>query len=218
MNIKETKKVEAMGMKFVRSMRGRSPTPIHRSPSPRRAHHDIGFSDTVSNVVEIVKHEYGHGHRRAGRIRGSWSASTSPARSPSPTRGRYYTARVSGRYGTTSLEQRSRSPSPLSGAPQPPPGHSYPVLVTRRGHGRRLPPTPSKPSTLQLRPASINFPKLNASPTHCPPPPNQCPLSFEQAVAIGRGGRMLPSPVPNGYKPGQQRRTRHSDSDDDDWC
>jgi hypothetical protein len=46
----------------------------------------------------------------------------------------------------------------------------------------------------------------------------QCPLSFEQAVAIGRGGRLLPSPVPNGYKPGQQRRNRHSDSDDDDWC
>jgi hypothetical protein len=34
-------------------------------------HHDIGFSDTVSNVVEIVKEEhrrgrpYGHGHRFA---------------------------------------------------------------------------------------------------------------------------------------------------------
>lgn len=27
------------------------------------------------------------------------------------------------------------------------------------------------------------------------------PLSFEQAVQLGRGGRMLPSPVPNGYKP-----------------
>lgn len=44
--------------------------------------------------------------------------------------------------------------------------HSYPVLVTRRGQGRRLPPTPCKPSTLQLKPANINFPKLNASPTH----------------------------------------------------
>ncbi|KAJ8883092.1 hypothetical protein PR048_014931 [Dryococelus australis] len=164
-------------------------------------------------------------------VTGSWSASTSPARSPSPTHGRYHPTRTAGRYGTTSLEQRSRSPSPLGGRPRPAPGpavppphqHSYPVLVARRGHGRRLPPTPSKPSTLQLRPASINFPKLNASPTHCPvapaPPPGpQCPLSFEQAVAIGRGGRLLPSPVPNGYKPGQQRRLRHSDSDDDDWC
>lgn len=125
------------------------------------------------------------------------------------------------------------------GAPLRPQQHSYPVLVTRRGQGRRLPPTPSKPSTLQLRPAPINFPQLNASPTHYPlPPPPQrdppvaayCPLSFEQAVAIGRGGRLLPSPVPNGYKPGgpggpgqaqpppHRKRSRHSDSDDDDWC
>ncbi|CAL4074002.1 unnamed protein product, partial [Meganyctiphanes norvegica] len=70
----------------------------------------------------------------------------------------------------------------------------------------------------------------------------EAPLSFEQAVAIGRGSRQLPSPaVPNGYKPGRdravprlpaplgaggpgaQRRSaapgvRHSDSDEDDWC
>ena len=91
------------------------------------------------------------------------------------------------------------------------------------------------------------------------------PLSFEQALAIGRGGtgtgaglvgggggggggggRQLPSPMPNGYKPGADgmrdsarlggRRAfsqrpvpgsrglhgdeqhRHSDSDEDDWC
>lgn len=44
--------------------------------------------------------------------------------------------------------------------------HSYPVLVTRRGgQGRRLPPTPNKPSTLKLQSTNINFPKLNASPT-----------------------------------------------------
>lgn len=43
--------------------------------------------------------------------------------------------------------------------------HSYPVLMTRRGGGRRLPPTPNKPSTLKLQPSNINFPKLNASPT-----------------------------------------------------
>lgn len=47
-----------------------------RTPSPRRRHphshhHDIGFSDTVSNVVEIVKEEHkrgrhgGHGARYA---------------------------------------------------------------------------------------------------------------------------------------------------------
>ncbi|XP_052128205.1 voltage-dependent calcium channel type A subunit alpha-1 isoform X5 [Frankliniella occidentalis] len=146
-----------------------------------------------------------------------------------------------GHHGLSGLDP----PQPLPLRPQQ---HSYPVLVTRRGQGRRLPPTPSKPSTLQLRPAPINFPQLNASPTHyplpqLPPPPRDpsvpayCPLSFEQAVAIGRGGRLLPSPVPNGYKPGgpgaggphgphsgqaqpppHRKRSRHSDSDDDDWC
>jgi hypothetical protein len=51
------------------------------------------------------------------------------------------------------------------------PQHSYPVLVSRRGQsaqggqGRRLPPTPNKPSTLKLQSTNINFPKLNASPT-----------------------------------------------------
>lgn len=233
------------------SRRGRSPTPIRRSPVG--LHHDMRLIDTVSNVVEIVKHDPGHGHGNSKkRITGSsWSASTSPARSPSPSQPYYHPSTTSKRYGTTSLEQRSRSPSPLGTGPgqcaqprlqthhyrrhppQPLMSHpiqqqSYPVLVSRRGQGRRLPDTPSKPSTLQLRPASINFPKLNASPTHCPTGPigpmplglssQQCPLSFEQAVAMGRGGRLLPSPVPNGYKPGQQRRNRHSDSDDDDWC
>ncbi|ERL87185.1 hypothetical protein D910_04585 [Dendroctonus ponderosae] len=223
-----------------------------------------------------------------------------PARSPSPTNGfgrynsRYGILRGSKRgapYGTTSLCQRSRSPSPNHRAQthhQGPPfivfiepqrnsntlnlkhipqsgavvgipmqhsaahqgsvQHSHPVLGGRRGQGRRLPPTPSKPSTLQLKPGTINFPKLNASPTHIQShsahatphsyphsfprdreplrefvmptpmtaplagPPNahtrnapgenpQAPLSFEQAVQLGRGGRMLPSPVPNGYKP-----------------
>jgi len=42
------------------SRRGRSPTPIRRSPVG--VHHDMRLSDTVSNVVEIVKHDPGHGH------------------------------------------------------------------------------------------------------------------------------------------------------------
>ncbi|KAF2879670.1 hypothetical protein ILUMI_26498, partial [Ignelater luminosus] len=265
--------------------RGNSPS-LARSPSPRRhyhhLHHDIGFSDTVSNVVEIVKHEHQRAqtNMRNRYIRGSWSASTSPARSPSPTgRRSHHTSRhgllrTSRKgYGTTSLCQRSRSPSPThltphqhgpatiagavvglpmqqSAAHQGSMQHSHPMLGGRRGQGRRLPPTPNKPSTLQLRPGAINFPKLNASPTHMqshsahatphghattqnivrereplreimPPTTNyegsQAPLSFEQAVALGRGGRMLPSPVPNGYKP-KPTRSRHSDSDDDDWC
>ncbi|XP_043795464.1 voltage-dependent calcium channel type A subunit alpha-1 isoform X9 [Apis laboriosa] len=257
----------------VQPVRHPSRSPSLRRHSPGRPgydhhghyyHEGPGFSDTVSNVVEIQRHthhphpsQYNHRHRMRDYYDhcdyyddGPWSASTSPARTPSPIhhidRGRHY--------GTTSLEQRSRSPSPIGGRQPPhthqhyhrhhPHQHSYPVLVTRRGRGRRLPPTPNKPSTLQLKPANINFPKLNASPTHGshihvpipagiqhPPPgqhlppmqPSHCPLSFEQAVAMGRGGRLLPSPVPNGYKPQPQAkqrtpRSRHSDSDEDDWC
>lgn len=49
-------------------------------------------------------------------------------------------------------------------------GHNYhpqSVMMARRGiqgQGRRLPPTPNKPSTLKLQ-QNINFPKLNPSPT-----------------------------------------------------
>ncbi|XP_076386540.1 calcium voltage-gated channel subunit cacophony isoform X8 [Megachile rotundata] len=257
------------------SLRRHSPV-VHRSQSPRRLRHDHGhyyhegpgFSDTVSNVVEIQRHthhphssQYNHRHRMRDYYdhcdyyddAGPWSASTSPARTPSPI---HHIDRAR-HYGTTSLEQRSRSPSPIGGR-QPahphqhyhrhhPHQHSYPVLVARRVPGRQLPPTPDKPSTLQLKKqANINFPKLNASPTHGshmptahvpipasmqhPPPghvppmqPSHYPLSFEEAVTIGRGGRLLPSPVPNGYKPQPQAkqrtpRSRHSDSDEDDWC
>lgn len=113
-------------------------------------------------------------------IPGSWSASTSPARSPSPSRVYPYPGDRKG-YGTTRLEQRSRSPSPRSRHAQ----HSYPVLVARRGQGRRLPPTPCKPSTLQLSGSGgMNFPKVNPSPTHYPY--KSPPLSFEQAVQIGK--------------------------------
>lgn len=45
------------------------------------------------------------------------------------------------------------------------------------------------------------------------------PLSYEQALAMGRtGGRVLPSPILNGYKPKGALHSRHSDSDDEDWC
>lgn len=51
--------------------RGNSPS-LTRSPSPGRhyphhLHHDIGFSDTVSNVVEIVKHEHHRSHSNKNR-------------------------------------------------------------------------------------------------------------------------------------------------------
>uniref|UniRef100_A0A4Y0BI67 Voltage-dependent calcium channel type A subunit alpha-1 n=1 Tax=Anopheles funestus TaxID=62324 RepID=A0A4Y0BI67_ANOFN len=311
----------------------RRESPLVRTPSPRKRHHqhEIGFSDTVSNVVEIQKEE----HRR-----GSWSASTSPARSPSPSRfGVHSSAQhrsskdrsknhlVHQPYDTTILCERSRSPSPAQllqelrdrnqarrkyrngmGSSGSHVQHSYPVLVTRRqGHGRRLPPTPCKPSTLQLKQTNINFPKLNASPTHTGHSSHNTPhsvhslpqsreflreprerdrdrdrdlyyrerdrerdrerfrnsrershedysvryefrdrerelyerereierefereyermehsvpLSYEQALAMGRtGGRVLPSPILNGYKPKGALHSRHSDSDDEDWC
>ncbi|XP_030081789.1 voltage-dependent calcium channel type A subunit alpha-1 isoform X15 [Drosophila hydei] len=294
-------------------------SPLARSPSPRRRghqyiHHDIGFSDTVSNVVEMVKETRHprHGNNHPRYPRGSWSASTSPARSPSPSRYGGHLSRSKRTqlpyptYGTTSLCQRSRSPSParlqemrerdrlgygidMGGAHVQ---HSYPTLASRRaGIGRRLPPTPSKPSTLQLKPTNINFPKLNASPTHTHhSTPHSvhslphhrdllrdprdvyyssrererdrerfrdrdrlheydvryeyrdrerelyererdrerevererleyiAPLSFEQALAMGRTGRVLPSPVLNGFKPKSGLNTRHSDSDEEDWC
>lgn len=45
------------------------------------------------------------------------------------------------------------------------------------------------------------------------------PLSFEQALAMGRTGRVLPSPVLNGYKKSNNGFPgRHSDSDEEDWC
>nr|XP_046908932.1 voltage-dependent calcium channel type A subunit alpha-1-like isoform X17 [Dermatophagoides farinae] len=110
-----------------------------------------------------------------------------PSRSPSPhpldqTKTEYY--------GTTKLEQRSRSPSPTSQAQQ---SSSIPFQQLRRfpsrflnGAKRRLLPTtpgnlpksldPSaqinfplvshSPTIPSRTPATINFPKLNASPTH----------------------------------------------------
>lgn len=276
--------------------RGRSP---NRRPDlfPSRAYRDIHSASNSPDRYYITA-------RRDTR-----------SRSPSPhTQLVGHTGRRTLEYtGTASLDRRSRSPSPHQRA-----GSSYPTIPQRRGGGRRLPPTPNKPSTLHLGPQApqplpgrpgaghhtipggksptrsqpINFPKLNASPTHVPklemppvfrerrtppvtegsarprvPPPGKVlppgalrrppmapirdqypyerrseePLSFEQAVAIGRGTRQLPSPaVPNGYKPGRDRAVprlpapvgaagagaprrvapgvRHSDSDEDDWC
>ncbi|KAG5879870.1 hypothetical protein JTB14_036702 [Gonioctena quinquepunctata] len=58
--------------------RGPNSPSLHRSPSPRRKypqqlHHDIGFSDTVSNVVEIVKHEHQRASQRSRFHRDTWS-------------------------------------------------------------------------------------------------------------------------------------------------
>ena len=171
-----------------------------------------------------------HRHRRLPNER---AASISPER-----------RRPNNGYGASSLDQQSRSPSPPRRT-----GNSFPTLPSRRSGGRRLPPTPRQPSTLDpvefpqisrvagYRPpppgtAAFNFPKVNASPTHAArrmpayPVPPAPPLSFEEAVALGRGTRQLPSPVvPNGYRPGGGGRPAGrrlpqpaAESDDEDWC
>ncbi|XP_021704174.1 voltage-dependent calcium channel type A subunit alpha-1-like isoform X8 [Aedes aegypti] len=141
-------------------------------------------------------HDARGAHRRSPSIQygyepwhllGSWSVATSPARSPSPTRldtqisaHHRYNRRIHP-YGTTSLCQRSRSPSPArlqelrerereryreEIVSRPYIQHTYPVLQSHRDFGRRLPPRPIKPTTLQLKSTNINFPRLNTSPTH----------------------------------------------------
>ncbi|XP_075988245.1 calcium voltage-gated channel subunit cacophony isoform X3 [Anticarsia gemmatalis] len=150
---------------------GRSSS-LRRTPSPRRRghyggyHHDIGFSDTVSNVVEIVKHEHQR-HGRTHRAPHYYHPHGKEWRAPHPT---------------TSLSQPSRSPSP--------PHHTYvwaPIggdrdrerdrewrewrdrswerEGARRGRGRQLPPTPTKPSTLQVK-QPPPFPRMSHSPSH----------------------------------------------------
>lgn len=108
-------------------------------------------------------------------------------------------------------------------------------------------PRPSVPS--RPRNQLPGPPSTPASPYHRA---SEEPLSFEDAAAIGRGSRQLPSTLPNGYKPGQMERerlrreganpvgssgsgisivrpcagggksrsgaSRHSDSDEEEWC
>lgn len=157
----------------------------------------IQYTNTMYKDLQFWKHK------------GSWSVATSPARSPSPTRldtqisaHHRYNRRIHP-YGTTSLCQRSRSPSPARlqelrerereryreeigtlnsverplttlsntdfsffAVSRPYIQHTYPVLQSHRDFGRRLPPRPIKPTTLQLKSTNINFPRLNTSPTH----------------------------------------------------
>lgn len=157
---------------------------------------DMALSDTVSNVVDFVKERHAkhrYRHNMHTRYRGSWSASSSPTHSPlhnrhdnnsnAPREENYL------QYGTTSLQQRSRSPSPSQLNTRQFKGkqifqvplkgfgiwmqslyvsdfqQNYQTLQSRRGSGRRLPPTPQKPSLLQIPKSNINFPELSASPT-----------------------------------------------------
>ncbi|XP_055550028.1 voltage-dependent calcium channel type A subunit alpha-1-like isoform X8 [Wyeomyia smithii] len=163
-----------------------------------RKSHEIQEAFTDDGLLH-PPHDQRNGHRRSPSIQydfyfpenlrdtGSWSVATSPARSPSPTRldtqisaHHRYNRRIHP-YGTTSLCQRSRSPSPArlqelrerererfreEVLTRPYIQHTYPVLQSHRDFGRRLPPRPIKPTTLQLKSTNINFPRLNTSPTH----------------------------------------------------
>lgn len=120
----------------------------------------------------------------------SWSTSSSPVHSPSPAHTqRNSNLGLNGHYGTTSLEQRSRSPSPLQSKSNHVQGElerssaysmrlefenflffldyqqSYQLLQPHRVQGRILPATPNKPSILQIPQADVEFPELNQSPT-----------------------------------------------------
>ncbi|KAL4709794.1 hypothetical protein ACJJTC_001248 [Scirpophaga incertulas] len=193
---------------------------LRRTPSPRRRgpyggyHHDIGFSDTVSNVVEIVKHE----HQRHGRTHRAPHNYHPHGGDRDRERDREW------------LEWRERS---------------WEREGARRGRGRQLPPTPTKPSTLQVK-SQPQFTRISHSPSHLslrhtvrePVEPVHdeyeygreverlihrdyrsrerrgrgydlerggraydaaapAPLSYEAALALGRGGgaRALPSPA-----------------------
>ncbi|GAB1607065.1 hypothetical protein Ahia01_000989300 [Argonauta hians] len=224
-----------------------SPSMHRRSVSPRRGL-DVGFASAVSNIVDqahsIAEHER-HRKHRGGKHDDSLSVPTSPqmrGRSrgrhrpplqqqgqilasplPSPTARR----KEPTFYRSTSLENRSRSPSPnLTPTPMlhqheyygsanltdrsrsPSPG---PTVSQPRKSTRKLPAVPSKPSTLNLAqprprdnmprvmpsptvpqpsksPGSINFPRLNASPTHIP----RAGPTVGQAPPLGRLGRPEP--------------------------
>ncbi|XP_055550029.1 voltage-dependent calcium channel type A subunit alpha-1-like isoform X9 [Wyeomyia smithii] len=158
-----------------------------------RKSHEIQEAFTDDGLLH-PPHDQRNGHRRSPSIQYDFyfpenlrDTATSPARSPSPTRldtqisaHHRYNRRIHP-YGTTSLCQRSRSPSPArlqelrerererfreEVLTRPYIQHTYPVLQSHRDFGRRLPPRPIKPTTLQLKSTNINFPRLNTSPTH----------------------------------------------------
>ena len=141
--------------------------------------------------------------------------------SPSPTSTPTTVHNVHEYYGTANLTDRSRSPSPSTRL-------RLANTVKTQPHvgGRRLPATPNKPSSLflgnltvsqpndnnmphvipsptvpqpQKSPGSINFPHLNASPTHFPTKTVQNPAAII-GVNLTTGGSsrsLLVSPSPD---------------------
>lgn len=120
---------------------------------------------------------------------------TTSNKSPSPTWKTFYlftVHTVGGIAGPTGIINFPKlSPSPTH-APRT---HHLPAIPTGGQQlGRQRPQLPRQP---QVVPSNENDEDYI-------PAPRMEPLSFEQALAMGRGlGRQLPSPMPNGYKPGQ---------------
>nr|BAA13136.2 voltage-dependent calcium channel [Heterololigo bleekeri] len=226
-----------------------SPSMHRRSVSPRRGL-DVGFASAVSNIVDqahsIAEHDRHRKHRayfHPGKPDDSLSVPTSPQmrgrsrgrhRPPLQQQGQVMGSPLPGPtsrrkeptfYRSTSLENRSRSPSPNLTPTSTLHQHEYygsagltdrsrspsPTMTPPRKATRKLPAVPSKPSTLNLAqtrprenmprvmpsptvpqpsksPGSINFPRLNASPTHIP----RVGPTIGQAPPLGRLGRPEP--------------------------
>ncbi|CAG9783214.1 unnamed protein product [Diatraea saccharalis] len=167
---------------------GRSSS-LRRTPSPRRRgyyggyHHDIGFSDTVNNVVEIVKHE----HQRHGRTH------RPPHHYHPHAWWKVHEGIPDSREGVEGAAPHDQPEPALAVAQPATPPHLRAVWApiggdrerdrererewrewrersweregARRGRGRQLPPTPTKPSTLQVK-SQPSFTRISHSPSH----------------------------------------------------
>lgn len=195
---------------------------------------EIDLSGTVANFVDFVKegrhtrHRYRHNMHT--RYRGSWSTSSSPVRSPSPSHeGRVLNETTNGRYGTTSLQQRSRSPSPSHTKSNHFRGEifkwncihfpfilsffftslffssfsdyhqNYQLLNARRS--RILPATPKKPSILQLPQSDVSFPIPNASYVQTSAQITQTPIFELYFQFYRKRTESIASPTPHSVQP-----------------
>lgn len=89
---------------------------------------------------------------------------------------------------------------------------NFPKLSPSPTHPARTHHLPAIPAGGRLRPQLPRqpqaLPENDEEDNDYMPAPRAEPLSFEQALAMGRGGmggggRQLPSPMPNGFKPSQ---------------
>ncbi|XP_069119459.1 voltage-dependent calcium channel type A subunit alpha-1-like isoform X4 [Argopecten irradians] len=123
------------------------------------------------------------------------SRSPSPTTTPSQTPQQEY-------YGTANLTDRSRSPSPAATSPPKKPGRKLPSIPPKpsslnlaqpklklKDNMPRVMPSPTIPQPPKS-PGSINFPKLNKSPTHVPK--QNIPVASRHIPPPGRMGRPEP--------------------------